>query len=141
MTDFTNWARKDFGDPAGAPKHRSKSMQETNADLQKPIQQLICDAHEEIHAERSMEINLPLAFKRMVSMMGRVALEHERVGRRIIALTRVLVALTVLLVALTVLLAVLTYWLIRIDNEHAAEIKNNSSRVQHDTKPLETQPK
>lgn len=77
---------------------------ETNNDLRKPIQQLICDVHEEISSPRSIEENLNHAIKRTVSMMGRVALAHERSSKVLTWLTVVLVILTIAIVWLTVVI-------------------------------------
>jgi len=84
------------------PERRKKMERDTNNDLRKPIQQLICDVHEEISSPRSIEENLNHAVKRMVSMMGRVALAHERNSNILTRLTWVLVILTIILVILTV---------------------------------------
>jgi len=86
---------------------RKLAEEETNKDLRKPIQQLICDVHEEaLDGGRPVEHNLLHATKRMVSMMGRVALAHERSSTRLVRLTWVLVALTVAIVSLTVVMLV-----------------------------------
>ena len=78
---------------------------ETNRDLKKPIEQLVCDVHEETHNPNRTELaNLAGAQKRMVSMMARVALEHERSSNWLVRLTVVLGVLTIALVAWTFLL-------------------------------------
>ncbi|MCC7390284.1 MAG: hypothetical protein IT431_16130 [Phycisphaerales bacterium] len=101
--DYTKWSRIDFdGTGEGSPQ-RQEATKETNRDLQKSIPQLICDVHEEVSAGRSAETNLAHAIKRMVSMMGRVALEQEKSTRTMIRLTRWLTALTVVLTVLTIL--------------------------------------
>ena len=43
MAEFTDWKRRDFGDPQGVPSQRPAAEKETNQDLQKPIQQLVCE--------------------------------------------------------------------------------------------------
>lgn len=111
MPNFTDWTRKDFGDPYGPPPSRPIAEQETNQDLQKPIQQLICDVHEHAQTPGAPNEKMIWMTMRMVSMMGRVALEHERVGKRIVVLTWVLVWLTILL-------AVLTGFLIYLEFHH-----------------------
>jgi hypothetical protein len=99
------WNRTDFGDPQGKPPWRDFSENDTNQDMQKPIQQLVCDVHEEINnSQRLMEQNLPFAIKRMVSMLGRVALEHERNHKQLVILTWLIAIFTVVLAVLTVAL-------------------------------------
>jgi len=98
---------------------------ESNEDLKKPIQQLVCDVHEEIlqefHPEKVKTTQLRKfkitqkhiekilfelqrikhADKRMVSMMARVALSNDRTSRRLLVLTWVLAGLTLVLVGMT----------------------------------------
>jgi len=110
MCKYTNWKRIDLESPGELslsqtdPERRKLAERETNNDLRKPIQQLICDVHEEVSSPRSVEENLNHAIKRMVSMMGRVALAHERSSKILIWLTIVLVILAVAVVWLTVVL-------------------------------------
>ena len=87
------------------PTRRKEAERQTNNDLRKPIQQLICDVHEEaITPDRPVAESLIHATKRMVSMMGRVALAHERSSRILIGLTAVLTVLTLAILWLTVVL-------------------------------------
>jgi hypothetical protein len=108
MWGYTNWKRIDLELPGEAslsqtdPERRKLAERETNNDLRKPIQQLICDVHEEVSSPRRVEENLNHAIKRMVSMMGRVALAQERSSKILIWLTVVLVILTIAVVWLTV---------------------------------------
>lgn len=91
--------RVNFEDPKQGDFSRAAMEKEAKQDLQKPIWQLVCDVHEEAnHQGRPVDQNLIHATKRMVSMMGRVALEHERSHRTLVRLTWVLTGLTVLLV-------------------------------------------
>ncbi|SRR5260370_31818497 len=113
MKGYTKWQRVDLespGEPPPAgtdPARRKLAEKETNKDLRKPIQQLICDVHEEaIDPNRPIDFNLVHATKRMVSMMGRVALEHERSSAWLVRLTWVLVALTTAILFLTVVMLV-----------------------------------
>ncbi len=63
--------------------------------------------HEEaITPNRPVEESLIHATKRMVSMMGRVALAHERSSKILIWLTAVLAILTLAIVGLTIVLIV-----------------------------------
>jgi hypothetical protein len=114
--DWTKWKRVDLesqGEPSDPSGKRKLAEEETNKDLRKPIQQLICDVHEEaLHPNRRIEENLLHANKRMVSMMGRVALAQERSNKLLIWLTVVLIGLTVVLIGLTVVLVILTAVLI-----------------------------
>lgn len=118
--DDTQWTRINFDPPLTDPKDivvRDSAERETNQDLQKSIQQLVCDVHEETNTERgetpteNLLQNLMHANKRTVSFMGKVALENKRASERIESLTRVLVILTFLLFILTVVLVILTYLL------------------------------
>jgi hypothetical protein len=111
MADYTKWERVNLESPSqrsltetDAPRRR-QCEEETNRDLRKPIQQLICDVHEEASdPSRPLELSQLLATRRMVSMMGRVALEHERSSTVLLRLTWVLVVLTVAIVFLTVVM-------------------------------------
>ena len=108
MKDFTSWERINLDPPGQAPltteqkNIRELAEAETNRDLKKPIQQLLCDVHEEVHqTHRSVEENIIHANKRMVSMMARVALSNERYSGVLLKLTRILVALTIVLAVMT----------------------------------------
>lgn len=111
MHDYTKWERVNLE----SPRQRSLSEtnlgqrrlaeEETNKDLRKSIQQLICDVHEEALApNRPVEENLLHATKRIVSMMGRVTLENERSSRLLVWLTGVLIVMTAVLIWLTIVL-------------------------------------
>lgn len=109
MKDFTSWERINLDPPGQAPLSeeqqgiRKLAEDETNRDLTKPIQQLLCDVHEEVHqTHRSVEQNLLHANKRMVSMMARVALSNEHYSGVLRKLTWVLVFLTFILAVLTI---------------------------------------
>lgn len=122
--DIRKWTRKDFTAHSISPDTdwRKISETETDRDLQKPVQQLICDVHEEClcplpdktQGETDEHWNQRLAVlqlqrligaqRRMVSMMGRVALEHERSSRLLVWLTVVLVVMTAVLIWLTIVL-------------------------------------
>ena len=115
MRSHREWKRVNLespGQPSLAdidPARRRLAEEETDKDLRKPIQQLIFDVHEEaLDTRRPIEHNLVHATKRMVSLMGRVALEHERSSNMLLWLTWVIVILTVAITALTVVLLVRT---------------------------------
>jgi hypothetical protein len=107
------WTRKNF-DPQNlhGKSTRDRAEIETSRDLVKPIEQLVCDFHDiaEIALSKTSpdDVNantlLIQAEKRMVSLMGRVALAHERSSRWLVGLTVVLVFLTAVLVWLTIVL-------------------------------------
>jgi hypothetical protein len=69
---------------------RERSEIETDRDLVKPIEQLLCDFHEE--AESNLDKypvqSMIRAHKRMVSMMAKVALSNEAVQKSNDALQR-----------------------------------------------------
>jgi hypothetical protein len=78
---------------------------ETNRDLDKPVEQLVCDVHEETHYEkRDTLANIAGAQKRMTSMMARVALTNSRVADQMLALTWAIGVMTFVLVAFTFIL-------------------------------------
>jgi hypothetical protein len=116
MKNWTKWKRLDLeapGEPSLSqtePARRKEAERQTNNDLKKPIQQLICDIHEEVSTRRNLEenlntaINLNHAIKRMVSMMGRVALGHEYTSKVLVRFTIVLTVLTAAIVFLTLVL-------------------------------------
>jgi hypothetical protein len=111
MRDYNKWTRLNMESPGQQsltqtdPARRQRCEDETNKDLRKPIQQLICDVHEEASdPSRPLEQSHLLATRRMVSMMGRVALEHERTSAALVRLTWVLVVFTVAIVVLTVVM-------------------------------------
>ena len=107
------WTRKDFDlQHLHGKSPRERAEIETARDLAKPIEQLVCDFHDiaEIALAKTSpdDVNanslLIQAEKRMVSLMGRVALAHERSSRLLVWLTVVLVVLTAVLVWLTIVL-------------------------------------
>lgn len=105
---YTKWKRLNFhplGQQEIIPPNRASCEHETNQDVQKPIQQLICDVHEETtNGDRPPTENLNHALKRFASMTGRVALEHEKTSARLLYLTWAIGILTLALVALTVVI-------------------------------------
>jgi hypothetical protein len=106
--DFNKWERANLEEPGEPslsetnPELRTLAEKETSKDLRKRIQQLICDAFEEIlNPNRTVEENLNHVIKRQVSLMGRVALEHEWNSKWLIRFTIVLVVLTIAIIFLT----------------------------------------
>jgi hypothetical protein len=110
----TDWRRLEFED-VGATKlseeaqaRRREAEKQTDRDLAKPVQQLICDVHEGAIDPANPPIGRMLyMMPRMVAMMGRVALEQDRIARRLYWWTVVLAVLTVLIAAMTAVLIVL----------------------------------
>ncbi len=101
------WKRKNFDESKlPAPdKVRERSEIETDRDLAKPIEQLLCDVHEEIHNDKRASLeNIASAQKRMVSMMARVAISSERLNKKIFLLTLVLTVLTIAILIFTYLM-------------------------------------
>jgi hypothetical protein len=67
---------------------REKSEKETNKDLDKSVEQLVCDVHEETNnPERAAIQNIAHAQKRMVSMMARVAISNNKLSRWVLILS------------------------------------------------------
>jgi hypothetical protein len=134
------WRRKNF-DPKllHGRTERERAEMETNRDLSKPVEQLVCDFHD--MAELVMDPKSPNAAnvnwfliqaqKRMVSMMGRVALEHKRSSNWLVVLTWVVGFLTVALLAATILLLRVAH---RTD-ERIHEIYKIAEAQQHQTQP------
>lgn len=109
--DFTKWERlnlEDTGQPSLSqtnPGRRAEAEKETNKDLRKSIQQLICDVHEEVtDPNNTLQERLIHAIKRQTSMMGRVALVHERNSSLLIWLTVAIALLTIVIAALTIVI-------------------------------------
>jgi len=108
-----DWKRKDFDlNHLQGREPRERAEIETNRDLAKPIEQLVCDFHDMAElvinpaAAQAADLNwfLIQAQKRMVSLMGRVAIEHERSSKWLVRLTWVLGFLTVGLLVGTMIL-------------------------------------
>jgi hypothetical protein len=84
---------------------RRGAEMETDRDLAKPMEQLVCDVHEETHDPNRSELaNLAGAQKRMVSMMARVAKSSDRASFWMIVLTFAIALMTAALL-------LFTYWL------------------------------
>ena len=100
------WTRKNYRETGLEHlDRRQRSELETNRDLDKPLEQLVCDVHEESHdPNRDTLENIAGAQKRMVSMMARVAQPNDRATRWMITLTIAIAAMTGVLVVLTVLM-------------------------------------
>jgi hypothetical protein len=77
---------------------RERSEIETDRDLIKPIEQLVCDCHEETEANTDQQPIqcMARAQKRMVSMMGKVVLSNNALSRRMEWLTWGVIGLALL---------------------------------------------
>jgi hypothetical protein len=65
-----------------------RSALETDRDMDKPVEQLVCDVHDETHdPDRPPLENVAGAQKRMTSMLARVAVSSQKVADRMLALT------------------------------------------------------
>lgn len=125
MNPFKNirkWTRKDFTPPPtgiGAEWRKTAEI-ETGRDLQKPVQQLMCDVHEEsldplplkADGETDEHWNQRLAVlqlqrligaqKRMVSLQTVIAFENARTNSLVLWLTGIIVVQTSVLIFLTI---------------------------------------
>ncbi len=122
MNPFKNirkWTRKDFPDIDPKWVVRKIAEEETDRDLQKPVQQLLCDVHEEsltplaekATGESDEHWNQRLAVlqlqrivgaqKRMVSLQAASTFQTSRTGDLVFWLTLVIVIQTFVLIFLT----------------------------------------
>jgi hypothetical protein len=135
------WVRKNYNTdllPKGRGSERARAEMETTRDLSKPIEQLVCDFHDMAEAvidrnsAKPEDVNWHLihAQKRMVSLMGRVALEHKRSSDSLVRLTRVLMFLTVVLLLFTAYLSYDAYLKSKTD-----EKQQLNNRQKEQTKP------
>jgi len=95
------WTRKEHSPYPQDWPTRQKAEEETERDLEKSVEQLLCDVHEEIlndDPNRTIQDNLLHANKRMVALMARAAIENRRTSRWLLGLTIAIAALTVVLV-------------------------------------------
>jgi hypothetical protein len=85
--------------------NRQRAELETNRDLIKPIEQLVCDVHEETHNSGRTELqNIASAQKRMVSMMARLAKSNDSMTKQMICLTWAIALMTLAIVVFTILM-------------------------------------
>ncbi len=102
------WKRKLYDEPklAGLPR-RERSELETDRDMDKEVEQLVCDVHEETHDPGRQPLeNIAGAQKRMTSMLARVALSNQRVADRMLCLTWAIGVMTFVML----IFVVLTWW-------------------------------
>jgi hypothetical protein len=77
---------------------------ETFLDLQKPVEQLLRDVHDELLALRPIDDNVRHAYKRLASLLAVSAISADRYSRILVRLTWAIFMLTAVLVLLTVVL-------------------------------------
>lgn len=85
------------------------AVQEAMRDLEKPIEQLLADIHEQGLKGGAQVYHVTEAIRRMSSMMAKVAISNRQLSEKLVWLTRVLVVLTGALVLLTVALVVTAF--------------------------------
>jgi hypothetical protein len=99
------WKRKLY-DESKLPglSRREACALETDRDMAKPVEQLVCDVHEETHdPERQPLENIAGAQKRMTSMLARVALSNDRVADRVLYLTWAIAVMTAIMLVFVIL--------------------------------------
>jgi hypothetical protein len=95
LKKITTWQRRNFAEDNPDPAVRQAAELETLHDLQKPIQQLLCDAHEEAIAGTQAGVT-----KRMVALLAVTAYEQKITNFWLLALTIVIVIGTFALVCI-----------------------------------------
>ncbi len=100
------WRNKSFDESKlTGLSRREKSALETDRDLAKPVEQLVCDVHEETHDPNRTEIqNVAGAQKRVASLMAQVALSNDRVASRMLYLTIAIAVMTLVILIYTILM-------------------------------------
>lgn len=104
----SSWTRMIFDEKVlEGRSNRERAEIETDRDLIKPIQQLVCDVHEETHDPNKTEMqNIACANKRMVSLMARIAMSNDRLSNKIYWLT-------FFMTIMTLAICIMTYVLLR----------------------------
>ncbi len=78
----------DYGPLPYGLTHREQAEEETARDLEKPFQQLLADAQDELlHTDRTESQNLHHAQKRIVSLQARAAITTQESAMKLIELT------------------------------------------------------
>ena len=101
----SNWKRMIFYEKVlDGLTNRQRAEIETDRDLIKPVQQLVCDVHEEIHDPKKENEwqAIAAAQKRTASLMARIAISNDRLSRKIFWLT-------VMMTILTFAIGIMTY--------------------------------
>lgn len=100
------WKRKEYdSSKLKGLSARERAELEVGRDLDKSIEQLVCDVHEETHNESRLETaNIASAQKRMVSLMAKVAKSNERLASQMLYLTIAIGLMTFVILFLTSLI-------------------------------------
>jgi len=114
--NIRNWKRLDFDPPLDIDKQirRNKAKEDSDHDLQKPLQQFLCDVHEEANrppCEKSNNTQLTYADDRILDAIDKLSCENKRM----VALQTVTAyetsRMTKWMIFLTVIIIVLTFFL------------------------------
>jgi hypothetical protein len=72
--------------------------------MDKPVEQLVCDVHEETHDPGRQPLeNIAGAQKRMTSMLARVARSNDQVAKQMLWLTWAIAFMTAVMLAFVIL--------------------------------------
>ncbi len=67
---------------------RQKAVREANNDLEKSVEQLLADIHEEINdEERGIDENIAHSQKRFYSLVANIAKTNDKLAKRVLVLT------------------------------------------------------
>jgi hypothetical protein len=102
------WKRKLYDESKlDGLSRRERSELETDRDMDKEVEQLVCDVHEETHDPSRTDLaNIAGAQKRMTSMLARVALSNQRVAHQMLCLTWAIGIMTFVML----IFVILTWW-------------------------------
>lgn len=100
------WKRNIFDESKLAGLSRRECCElETDRDMDKEVEQLVCDVHEETHDPKRQPLeNIAGAQKRMTSMLARVAKSNDVVARQMLWLTWAIAAMTAVILWFTYLM-------------------------------------
>jgi len=101
-----NWKRMSFDEKKlGVLSVRERSEIETDRDLEKPIQQLVCNVHEETHNTNGQTLDhIACAQKRIASLTARVAMANDKLTKKVVYLTWFVAIMTLVITIFTILL-------------------------------------
>ena len=100
------WKRKNFDESLLAQlTPREKAEIETNRDLKKSVEQLVCDVHEATHGPHSILEATALAQKRIASLMGRIAQSNDDIAKQMLWLTWAIALMTLAVLIATVVIS------------------------------------
>lgn len=82
--NIVNWKRVDFDPPLDKDKQirRNKAKEDADHDLRKPVQQFLCDVHEEANrppCEKSTNKQLTYAEDRILDAIDKLSCENKRI--------------------------------------------------------------